>query len=170
MTKIYNLYQRLPTPKSNPSWLELSVAYTTSQMMHQATLSEHFSFRSPPHSKLVDIPTTPTTSPHNPDFAHLVRAQVDNGAQTTTTNNCHLIHDFKELTSPRHLLDAGENEHPSRGKGHLKICTLNKHMYGTSILLEIRHVDFCKSKNYDRIISSTTSGHGFKVSSSNLFK
>ncbi len=50
-----------------------------------------------------------TISPPTNDSVHLIRSQVDNGAQTMTTNNCHLIHDIKELTSPRYLLDDGEN-------------------------------------------------------------
>ncbi len=75
------------------------------------------------------------THPPTADSVHLIRAQVDNGAQTTTTDQRHLIHEFRSLTSPRHLLDAGENKHHCQGEGYLKVPTLDKHKQPTFSLI-----------------------------------
>ncbi len=85
LTRIHNLYESFPIPNLIPSWFVLSVVCINDQYPHkiqQIFPPDHPFFSLSFHSNHVNISTT---SSHMPKSVQLLKAQIDNSAQTTTT-------------------------------------------------------------------------------------
>ena len=65
----------------------------------------------------------PVASPDTSDDTHGTRAQVDDGSNTTTTDQLRLLWQYKALDEPKYVRDAGGRDHKAIGMGFLMVPT-----------------------------------------------